>query len=79
MARRVIVLSCIATMAMAGFAQAQEHTSDSLNDANNPLTPKITVNFQDYYVPSIIGTGLRHGVGMPRWHISAGINFQFSL
>lgn len=26
-----------------------------VNEANNPLTPKITINFQDYYVPSIYG------------------------
>ncbi|MFD1793274.1 hypothetical protein ACFSE0_16820 [Ochrobactrum teleogrylli] len=33
---------------MNGVA-AQEH--QSVNDANNPLTPKITVNFHNYYVP----------------------------
>ncbi|SPL61728.1 Possible Neuromedin U precursor [Ochrobactrum soli] len=37
---------------MNGVA-AQEH--QSVNDANNPLTPKITVNFHNYYVPEIYG------------------------
>lgn len=29
--------------------------SSSQNDANNPLTPKVTLNLHDYYVPSLIG------------------------
>lgn len=33
-----------------GTAVAQEHSD--VNEANNPLTPKITVNFHDYYIPS---------------------------
>jgi hypothetical protein len=32
-------------------ATAQEHAD--VNEANNPLTPKITVNFHDYYVPEL--------------------------
>lgn len=38
---------------LADPAFAQD--ADKLNEANNPLTPKITINFQDYYVPSIHG------------------------
>lgn len=55
----VSVMACAARIAVADCAWAQEHTADSLNEANNPLTPKITINFQDYYVPSVIGTGGR--------------------
>lgn len=28
---------------------------DAQNAANNPLTPKITINLQDYYIPSLYG------------------------
>ncbi|MBD9624900.1 hypothetical protein IB279_18375 [Ensifer sp. ENS06] len=34
-------------------AAAQEHAD--VNEANNPLTPKITINFQNYYIPEFIG------------------------
>jgi hypothetical protein len=34
-----------------GLAAAQEH--DDVNAANNPLTPKITINFHDYYIPKL--------------------------
>ncbi|WP_432444393.1 hypothetical protein [Rhizobium lusitanum] len=44
----------IATILCAGTAAAQEHSD--VNEANNPLTPKITINLQDYYVPSFIDT-----------------------
>ncbi|MGV1793685.1 hypothetical protein [Rhizobium sp. A37_96] len=36
------------------LAIAQE--IDATTEANNPLTPKISVNFQDYYVPSFVNT-----------------------
>lgn len=32
-------------------AFAQEH--EAVNAANNPLTPKVTINFHDYYVPEL--------------------------
>jgi hypothetical protein len=34
----------------ASTAAAQEH--QDVNEANNPLTPKITLNFHDYFIPS---------------------------
>jgi hypothetical protein len=34
-------------------AAAQE--GNAQNEANNPLTPKITINLQDYYIPSFKG------------------------
>ena len=33
------------------MASAQEH--EAVNAANNPLTPKVTINFHDYYVPEL--------------------------
>jgi hypothetical protein len=38
----------------AGNAGAQE-SSGNVNAANNPLTPEVTLNFQDYFVPTISG------------------------
>ncbi len=32
-------------------AGAQEH--DAVNEANNPLTPKVTINLHNYYVPEL--------------------------
>ncbi|MGO8064427.1 hypothetical protein [Rhizobium leguminosarum] len=42
-------------LALASPAGAQE-AHDAVNEANNPLTPKITINLQDYYIPSFIDT-----------------------
>jgi len=47
----------VATLA-TGHGHAQEH--DAVNEANNPLTPKITINLQDYYVPEIDGLDGRY-------------------
>ncbi|WP_244538114.1 hypothetical protein [Mesorhizobium sp. YR577] len=38
-------------MGIATSATAQEH--EDVNAANNPLTPKITINLHDYYVPEL--------------------------
>jgi hypothetical protein len=51
-------LSAFTCLILAGSASAQDAGDDvhaSVNDANNPLTPKITINFQDYFVPSLKG------------------------
>lgn len=37
----------------SSIAGAQEHSD--VNAANNPLTPKVTINFHDYYVPELKG------------------------
>lgn len=42
----------MATAAAPGLAQ--EHSE--VNEANNPLTPKITINFHDYFIPSFNDT-----------------------
>jgi hypothetical protein len=43
-----------AALAATG-ARAQEANGNATNEANNPLTAKITVNLQDYYTPSFYG------------------------
>lgn len=35
------------------------HAGGVQNDANNPLTPKITINFHNYYIPSFYGPSNR--------------------
>lgn len=55
---RGTVLPMAVTMAAALAAlsaRAQEAGGSATNDANNPLTPKITVNLQDYYTSSFYG------------------------
>ncbi len=47
----IIVMAGIATWPQV--ANAQQH--EDVNAANNPLTPKITLNFHDYYVPELGG------------------------
>lgn len=45
------VLATTVLMTLASeLAGAQEH--HEVNEANNPLTPKITINFHDYFIPS---------------------------
>lgn len=39
---------------LAAAAAAQEH--EDVNAANNPLTPKITLNLHDYFIPSFADT-----------------------
>jgi len=47
----IVAISAISLGTQA--ASAQEHSD--VNAANNPLTPKITLNFHDYYVPELSG------------------------
>ena len=44
----------VVAMSPAG-SQAESVSGETANEANNPLTPKITINLQDYYIPSIKG------------------------
>ena len=48
---KVLTALALAATALACPVAAQE--SSSTNDANNPLTPKVKINFHDYYVPSL--------------------------
>ncbi|NKK75450.1 hypothetical protein GFM13_35230 [Rhizobium leguminosarum bv. viciae] len=50
--RSTIVTSIALALACATAAVAQEVHHDTVNEANNPLTPKITINLQDYYIPT---------------------------
>ncbi|MGQ3292992.1 MAG: hypothetical protein ACT6U0_12365, partial [Shinella sp.] len=53
MKRFELALAVAVTLALVGTAAiAQEH--EDINSANNPLTPKITINFHDYFIPSFI-------------------------
>ncbi|MBY5558373.1 hypothetical protein [Rhizobium leguminosarum] len=51
----VSIASVLAVLFVAAPAHAQEG-HEAVNEANNPLTPKITINLQDYYIPSFIDT-----------------------
>jgi len=51
-------LTGLAATACGTPSTAQEH--EDVNAANNPLTPKITINFQDYYVPELEGIDGRY-------------------
>ncbi|KJF66367.1 hypothetical protein [Rhizobium nepotum] len=52
---RLISVIFTSMLLLPGSALAQE-AHDAINEANNPLTPKITVNFHDYFIPSFIDT-----------------------
>ncbi|WP_245514530.1 hypothetical protein [Rhizobium leguminosarum] len=41
-------------MLTAALPALAEEGHEAVNDANNPLTPKITIILQDYYIPSLI-------------------------
>ncbi|WP_276119958.1 hypothetical protein [Pararhizobium qamdonense] len=47
-----IVWAAFAGLCMVAAAAAQEH--EDINAANNPLTPKITINFHNFYIPEFI-------------------------
>lgn len=48
--KRFLASAILAVVCTYG-ASAQEH--EAINEANNPLTPKITINFHNYYVPEL--------------------------
>ncbi|WP_244622660.1 hypothetical protein [Microvirga brassicacearum] len=50
--RTAIAAALVVGCVDSGSAQ----DSSGQNDANNPLTPKVTLNVQDYYTPSSIGS-----------------------
>jgi hypothetical protein len=52
---RALSTILIALCAATGAPVARAQKGDAANAANNPLTPSITFNFHDYYVPDIIG------------------------
>jgi hypothetical protein len=51
--RIAAVLCCAVWLGIAGPAAAQTASADAVNAANNPLTPKITINLQDYFTPAL--------------------------
>jgi hypothetical protein len=67
MAMKTVILFALLVSSYPAIGAAQ--TSEEVNEANNPLTPKITINLQDIYVTSYYGlsdsdsnTGLLRGV-----------------
>jgi hypothetical protein len=50
---RVSLLSTLAALVAVGTAAAQQPSAEDLNAANNPLTPKITINFHDQWGPTL--------------------------
>jgi hypothetical protein len=70
----------VALSSGGAFAQGAD-----VNEANNPLTPKITINFQDYYVPSIHGLSDRDSNqflfrGLIPWKLGdSGQLFRFTV
>ena len=79
----VALLSALSLAIIAGRASAQDH--DKINDANNPLTPKITLNLQNYYVPSLYGLPGREANqllfrGLIPWRLGdSGQLFRFTM
>jgi hypothetical protein len=57
----LVVTILIAITDHAAWSQTTSTTAQSsdVNSANNPLTPKITVNLQDYFIPFLNRTGER--------------------
>ena len=45
----------LALLAMSITVNAAAQTAQEVNEANNPLTPKITVNLQDQYIGTYYG------------------------
>jgi hypothetical protein len=52
-AQAAVVGAMLGLPLMVAPAASQEDNAQ--NEANNPLTPKITINLQDYYIPSFKG------------------------
>jgi hypothetical protein len=56
--RIATLLTGLAAVGWSAPSIAQEH--EDLNAANNPLTPKITINLHDYYIPELDGIDDRY-------------------
>src|SRR6188508_3703337 len=54
-AKALIIGVAIAATCLFPSLVAWAQGGDTSNAANNPLTPSITFNFQDYYFPSLFG------------------------
>ncbi|KEA09361.1 hypothetical protein [Rhizobium rhizogenes] len=52
----VVTLGFIAGALLGQAVSAAAQAHQDVNEANNPLTPKITINLHDYYVPSFTDT-----------------------
>lgn len=50
---RSLTTAGLLSLLLSYTATAQHTSSEQANEANNPLTPKITVNFQDQWAPQL--------------------------
>jgi len=50
---RQISAAAVLGLLLSYSATAQQASSEQANEANNPLTPKITINFQDQWAPEL--------------------------
>jgi hypothetical protein len=57
----LILIVAMAQAQQAGAPATSEDDSAATNAANNPTTPKLTVEAQDYWMPSVSGLGGRGG------------------
>jgi hypothetical protein len=63
----LVLILATAQAQQAGTPAASEDESFATNAANNPTTPKLTVEAQDYWMPSVSGLGGRGGsIGLQR-------------
>jgi hypothetical protein len=59
-ARQILAGGAAGLLSLCDVSHAQDapHVeANAANEANNPLTPKVTVNLQDYYIPELNRTG----------------------
>src|SRR5271168_1616922 len=56
----ILILATVQAQ-QAGTPAASEDESAAVNAANNPTTPKLTFEAQDYWMPSVSGLGGRGG------------------
>ncbi|HST74493.1 MAG TPA: hypothetical protein VLJ20_03900, partial [Acetobacteraceae bacterium] len=78
----VLAAACLCWIALSSLAHSTDVPTSSAdassganetNSANNPLTPKITVNLQDYFLPDLNRTGGQVGEPVPpAWADSLG-------
>jgi hypothetical protein len=57
----LVLILATAQAQQAGTPAASEDESAATNAANNPTTPKLTFEAQDYWMPSVSGLGGRGG------------------
>jgi hypothetical protein len=63
----LLLAAAIVDAQQPAAASSAEGNSAAINAANNPTTPKLTIEAQDYWMPSVYGLGGRDGsLGLQR-------------